>query len=223
MVPLEIPIELSRTEAERLALEELSTWRYGLNLPPWLLAFQERVERLLNAMLESLLGLNEPTGGGGRGSWFAIVLVLLVLLAAVLVVRRVGLPRWNRRRTSGLIEADATVSAEQYRSLAEAAAGRGEWRTAVRERFRSLVRALETRTILDPRPSRTALEVGTLAGRLMPDHQDELFAAAAIFNDVEYGDAVATPEHYAQLSALESVIVAGANKVDLAAAEARLG
>ncbi len=223
MLPLEIPIQLSREEAQRLAAEELGKLRYGFDLPPALLALQERIGRLLTAILDSLFGLDQQQGSGGTTAWFAIIFVAVLVIGVSLVVWRVGLPRLNRRRIDGQVDADSTVSAEQYRTLAEAAAARGEWRTAVRERFRSLVRALEARTILDPRPSRTALEVATLAGRLMPGHQDELSSAAGVFSDIEYGDAVATAEHYARLTALETSIVSGADRVDLAAAEAALG
>lgn len=220
---MEIPIQLAREEAQRLAAEELSKLRYGFDIPPSVLAFLERLERLLMRILEATLGLNPPADGGGGTAWFVIVLVLVLVLAVALVVWRVGLPRLNRRRTSGQVDADSSISAERYASMAETAAARGEWRTAVRERFRSLVRALESRTILDPRPSRTALEVATLAGRLMPGHLEELFSAAAVFSDVEYGDTDATAEHYAQLTALETSIVSGTDKVDLAAAESALG
>lgn len=223
-IPLDIPIRLGREEAQRLAAEELSKLRYGLELPPWATAFKERITRLLDRILEAMFGL-DPQGdgaGGGSGAWYVLILVLVLVAAVALVVWRVGLPRWNSRRVVGQVDADSEVSAKQYRSLAAAAAARGDWRTAVREGFRSLVRELESRTILDPRPSRTALEVATLAGRLMPARWDELFTAAGIFSDVEYGDAIPTPEHYAQLSALERTIVAGADEVDLAAAEAEV-
>jgi hypothetical protein len=131
-------------------------------------------------------------------------LLLLVLVAVVvgvlaLVLWRTG-PLRAAARTgtagAGEIGLEEHVTAAGYRERADAAAAAGDWRTAVLDRFRALVRGLEERTVLDPRPGRTADEAAREAGVLLPEVADALGAAARVFDDVAYGDRAATPEHH---------------------------
>ncbi|HCA84735.1 MAG TPA: hypothetical protein DEQ61_04090, partial [Streptomyces sp.] len=70
-------------------------------------------------------------------------------------------------------------------------------------RMRALVRSLEERALLDPRPGRTADEAAAEAGRPLPAHADRLRAAARDFDDVVYGGRHATAETYARLRELD--------------------
>ncbi|NEA03407.1 DUF4129 domain-containing protein, partial [Streptomyces sp. SID10116] len=72
-------------------------------------------------------------------------------------------------------------------AASEAHAARAHWSQAVQERMRAVVRALEERALLDPRPGRTADEAAAEAGRTLPSHTDRLRAAARAFDDVTYG------------------------------------
>ncbi|NEB80458.1 DUF4129 domain-containing protein, partial [Streptomyces sp. SID14478] len=74
------------------------------------------------------------------------------------------------------------------------------------ERMRALVRALEERALLDPRPGRTADEAATEAARPLPQHAERLHAAAREFDDVTYGGRTATPDTYQRLTALDSEV-----------------
>jgi hypothetical protein len=142
---------------------------------------------------------------------------VVVLLAALgLVVWRVGLPRWRNRAREGSLELDATTPADDYRRLAEAHAERGDWQSAVRDRFRGLVRELETRTILQVRPARTAWEAASSAARAVPEGQSALFDGADLFNRVVYGDQPATGADYAAMTRIDDVVLAAADRVDLA-------
>jgi hypothetical protein len=131
-------------------------------------------------------------------------LLLLVLVAVVvgvlaLVLWRTGPLRAGARTGTagaGEIGLEEHVTAAGYRERADAAAAAGDWRTAVLDRFRALVRGLEERTVLDPRPGRTADEAAREAGVLLPEVADALGAAARVFDDVAYGDRAATPEHH---------------------------
>ena len=58
--------------------------------------------------------------------------------------------------------------------------------------MRAIVRSLEERALLDPRPGRTADEAAAEAGRALPAHADRLRAAARDFDDVTYGGRTAT-------------------------------
>ena len=62
--------------------------------------------------------------------------------------------------------------------------------------MRAIVRSLEERTLLDPRPGRTADEAAAEAGRPLPRHADRLRAAARTFDDVTYGGRTADEAAY---------------------------
>ena len=71
------------------------------------------------------------------------------------------------------------------------------------ERFRAVVRSLEERAVIDPRPGRTAWEAAQTAGERVPEVADGLERGAHLFDDVAYGKAVVGPEADAFLRALD--------------------
>lgn len=185
-IPLEVPVQLSREEAQRKAAEELAKAKYGVEMPDWL----RRLWDALRQWLESLMPTEPPPQAGAPSGpqWILPVVVVLLIAAIGVIVWKVGLPRLNRRHRDADVEVDAEVSPDEYRTLADEAAARGDWETAVRERFRALVRELEIATVLDPRPSRTAMEVAWLTGRVVPTAAGEITQAANLFSEVAYGD-----------------------------------
>lgn len=108
-----------------------------------------------------------------------------------------------RPRSSGaaapLFEGGRELRAADHRRRADEAASAGRWAEAVRERLRALVRELEARGVLDPRPGRTADEVASEAGAAVPDVAPDLRAAVRVFDEVWYGGREATRESYATL------------------------
>jgi hypothetical protein len=73
----------------------------------------------------------------------------------------------------------------------------------VRERLRAIVRSLEERAVLEPRPGRTADEAASEAGAALPDCAAGLRSAALLFDDVWYGGRPAGPEGDAALRELD--------------------
>ncbi len=207
LVPLDVPVTLTREQAQRLAEAELAKAKYG-GLPDWLYRLLDRVGELIGRLL-----LNGTPGSGG-GPLVIVVAVLLVLAIAV-ILWRVGLPRLRRRRTDSEIELDPTRAPSSYRDSAAAAAGAGDFRTAVGDRFRALVRELETATILDPRPARTAREVASVAAVVLGDHRAALDESAGVFGDTWYGDRTADQEAYQQMCRLDDELTEAARHVDL--------
>lgn len=104
---------------------------------------------------------------------------------------------------AGALFADGPRSAADHRSAADAHAAAGRWTEAVQERMRAVVRSLEERTLLDPRPGRTADEAAAEAALSLPDHAADLRAAARTFDDVTYGGRTADADTYARLRALD--------------------
>ncbi len=164
------------------------------------------LQRALTWVMERL----GSVGDTGPSLWFWVVALVVVALVVVLVVRRTGFARAVARtgQGSGEVGTDPTVSADEYRRRAASAAAAGDWRTAVLEQFRATVRSLEERTVLEPRPGRTADEAASEAGALLPERSADLVAAARVFDDVCYGDREAGPAQHQQLVATDAAVLA---------------
>jgi hypothetical protein len=178
---LDAPINIGRDEARELAQRELANEVYHDAEPSW----WERASNWAWEHFNELL--NKATGALGGTGWL-LVLVVVVIAAVVVLAWRAGRVDRRHRALSTAVFDDLTRSASEHRSRAEAAAARGDWNVAILERFRALVRALEERGTLDPRPGRTADEVTRDAAAHFPTHADELMRAARTFDDVAYGD-----------------------------------
>ena len=212
----DIPILIDRDEARRRAEAELAKAKYG-GTPTAVTRALDLIQRFVEWLL-SVLGRLDPGQQSDAGVNRGFLLAVVLLLAAIaLVVWRVGLPRWRKRTEAGAVETDPTVEALDYRARSEAEAAAGQWRDAVRDRFRALVRELETRTILDVRPARTALEAAVGAGRHLPDLTGPLLGGADEFNAVVFGDRAADENAYRRMVELDEAVTAAADRVDLAA------
>jgi hypothetical protein len=121
------------------------------------------------------------------------------------VLRRAGGPLARRRVAAGGEVFGARVrSAAQYRADADRAAADADWRTAVLERFRAVVRELEERGVVPEQPGRTASEAADAAAARLPTLAAPLRAAARLFGDVRYGDRDATAAEDARLRELDA-------------------
>ncbi|MFD9258601.1 DUF4129 domain-containing protein, partial [Streptomyces sp. NPDC059538] len=146
--------------------------------------------------------LGAPTGATPGGGFGLLVILLLVLLAGGALWWRLGTP--GRISTGpGVLFDDGVRSAADHRTAAEAHATAGRWTEAVQERMRAVVRSLEERTLLDPRPGRTADEAAAEAAASLPGHAADLRAAARTFDDVTYGGRTADADTYARMRALD--------------------
>lgn len=211
LLPLEVPIDIDGAEARRRAAEELTKAKYA-GWPDWVRDLLQRLLEWVDRFSQLILG---PGSGAGGFPWGLVITLVVVVALIGFVVWKVGLPRLNARRKDAAVGADSTLPPDHYRSAADAAAAGDDWLVAIRERFRAIVRSLEELTVLDARPARTAWEVARMAGRLVPTAQGPLNGSAAVFNDVMYGEVVATAEAYRQLCAWDTEIVAAARRADL--------
>ncbi|WP_227978967.1 DUF4129 domain-containing protein [Nocardia spumae] len=93
--------------------------------------------------------------------------------------------------------------AAQHRAAAESAAGHHDFDTALRERFRAVVRGLEQGGVLEVERSRTARETARAASRALPGTTDEFDGATRSFEEIVYGGRAASPDEYQRLSAAD--------------------
>ncbi|MCX2970807.1 MULTISPECIES: DUF4129 domain-containing protein [Streptomyces] len=196
----DVPITIGRDAAREAAERELSKPRYQADEPglaeralEWLL---ERLEDLLNSAVDL-------TPGGVTG---VVVIVCLVVALVVALRLRLGALRPEARGATGTLFPDAPRSAADHRAAAERHAGAEQWNAAVQERMRAVVRALEERTLLEPRPGRTADEAAAEAGQALPHHADALRAAARAFDEVTYAERTASPAAYRHLADLDAAL-----------------
>lgn len=190
----EVPVELGREEARELAERELAHPSYDAEPP----LFQQLVEWLIDR-IQDLIG---RTAGALDGAVGGAVLLAVVALAVAVVARRMG-PLARRGTRSEPIFPTGRRTAAQYRAGADAAAARGDWSTAVIERYRAVVAEFEERGLLDPRPGRTADEAADEAGAMLPALATELTSTSKLFDAVRYGGRTATPADDERLRRLD--------------------
>ena len=200
MIAARVPVELGREQAQRLAQQELAKPEYE-DARPGLL------ERVVGWLLERLGDLFARGGAVAPRGW-----VLLLIVAGLAAVVGLALARRVRagagRRDGRALFTGRERSAAEHRAAAEAAVARGAWAEAVRDRLRAIVRELEERAVLDPRPGRTADEAAAEAGRLLPAVAADLREAARLFDEIWYGARPATAEHDRRLREVDAAVAA---------------
>lgn len=193
----DVPVRIPRLPAREAAEDELSKRMYQEHEPSLLRRALDRFWEWLDTLFSAAAGV---TPGGPVG--LAVVIAVLLLLVVALRLRLGPL----HRAPAGSVPLfdDRPLSAAEHRAAAERHATAQEWDLAVRERMRALVRSLEERALLDPRPGRTADEAAAEAGRPLPGHAARLHTAARDFDDITYGGRPGTPEVYARLRDLDA-------------------
>ncbi|MFD7096149.1 DUF4129 domain-containing protein [Streptomyces xanthophaeus] len=190
------PVTTPRDPAREAAEQELSKRLYHQNDPSLL-------DRALDRFWEWIDGLFERASGATPGGPVGLLVILLVVVLAVAALWwRLGAPRRITTAAATLFD-DGMRSAADHRRSADAHAAAGRWTEAVQERMRAVVRSLEERALLDPRPGRTADEAAAEAAVSLPGHAGDLRAAARAFDDVTYGGRTGDAATYERLRALD--------------------
>jgi uncharacterized protein DUF4129 len=181
-------VPVDRDEARRAAERELSKGVYHQNEPG-------PVDRAINKVVEWVSRLLDRIAGAAPGGSLGL-LVLLALVAVVVgvVIWRTGPVRRGARTGTSLIELSGDLDAAEHRRRADEHAAAGRYAESVRERMRAIVRELELRGVLEPRPGRTADEVAREAGASVPAISGDLSSAAGVFDEVWYGGRPATAQ-----------------------------
>ncbi|MEN8650068.1 DUF4129 domain-containing protein [Streptomyces sp. 21So2-11] len=193
----DVPVDVPRVPAREAAEQELSNPMYRENEPS---AFQRALDSFWS-WIDDLFGAASGAAPGGMVGILGVA--LLVVLLVLGLWWRLGTPQ-RTPAAEGTLFDDGPRSAAEHRAAAETHAAAQRWTEAVQERMRAVVRSLEERALLDPRPGRTANEAAAEAGRPLPDHADRLRAAAREFDDVAYGGRTTDKRAYRRLSELDS-------------------
>ncbi|WUW19064.1 DUF4129 domain-containing protein [Streptomyces sp. NBC_01465] len=190
------PVDTPRDPAREAAKRELSKPMYHENDPSLL-------RRGIDRFWDWLGGLFDAASGAAPGGVLGLVVIILLVLALIAALWwRLGTPQRLPVSASTLFD-DRPRTAAEHRTAAEAHAADHAWTPAVQERMRAIVRSLEERTLLDPRPGRTADEAAAEAARPLPAHADRLRTAAREFDGITYGGRTADEQAYLRLTALD--------------------
>ncbi|MCH9722490.1 MAG: DUF4129 domain-containing protein [Actinomycetia bacterium] len=185
-------IDIDREAAHEAAQRELAKPIYPRA------SLSDRIAEWFNDLMYRMVNAGAELPGG----WFTIVLLGILALAAMTVAVRIARRTMGRpgdRRFYG----GGTLSAAEYRARAEQAAIRADWATAIRQRLRAIGRQLEEDGALSPVPGRTAGELANETGRVLPGVSAEISSAAAIFDDVTYGERPGAEPDYRMIAELD--------------------
>lgn len=196
----DVPVDLGRDEARELAERELSKPSYDRDTP-----LTTRVIRWIAERIGDLVDAASGTLSSSVG--VAAIVLVTAGLAAVILWRTGPLARTGSRRHEPVLP-EHRRSAASHRAAADAAARDGDWPTAVTERYRATVAALEDRGVLDERSGRTADEAAREAGVVLPTVADELRAGADRFDAVRYGGVSAGPDDDTAMRRLDDDVAA---------------
>jgi hypothetical protein len=196
-LPSRIPVEIGRAEAQQLARLELAKPQYT--------AEQDSIiQRAISWILDRVGDLLNAASGASPLGWFGIVGAGLLMVLAVIAVRRRTGPL-SRGAGTPLFDGRDRRAAD-HRSEAERLAAAGAWAEAVRERLRAVVRDLEERGVVEAAPGRTADEIARDAGQALPSVAGDLRSAARVFDDIWYGGRTADAAAYQRLVAVDDAV-----------------
>lgn len=196
LLPLSVPVDLDRSTAARAAQEELAKQVYRQAGP-------SLRERALRWIYEHIIDVFDRAAGVSPGGYVGVAAVVVVLVAAAIALRlRLG-PIGRASSSDTPLFLGRARTAAEHRAAADAHAATGRWAEAVRDRLRAIITGLEERTLLEPRPGRTADEAAADAGAVVPECAADLRAAARVFDDIWYGARPAGAAHDALLRGLD--------------------
>ncbi len=195
--PLEVPIDLTRDPAQRLAELELADPAYRAGEPGL-------IQRAIQWLVDWVQRAVDQATDAAPGGWLGILGLILLLIVVGLFVRwRVG----PVARSGGLtFTVDPGTSAAQYRARAEQLAAAGQWDEAISTRMRAVVRSSQERGLIDAQPGWTADEVAREVGRRVPEAGTAMERAARGFDDVRYGGRPGSAHVYGDLVAADTLV-----------------
>lgn len=162
--------------------------------------------------------LNRFSFGIGSGPGFVGNLVGLLVIAGIVVLLWLLVRAWLARARvekpptvdDMTIELEEGRSAVDWRADAERFEAAGEWREAMRARYRELVRALVDDRVLDDVPGRTTGEYRHAFVAARPQDAASFVELTDLFEEVWYGGRETDASDNARFRDLTSTVRAGA-------------
>jgi hypothetical protein len=146
------------------------------------------------------------TSGASIVAWLVLIAALVLLALLVRRFRRTLAP--NPVATQALITGRRRTAAE-WRSEADAHEARGEWRAAMRSRYRALLADLAARGVVDEVPGRTTGDHRRQVDTKLPGAAGDFSGASELFERAWYGDVRTGPEEAARFRELADRVLEG--------------
>lgn len=167
----------------------------------------------------------DPSGsvwGGPLGSVFLWLAAIVLLVGLAFVVRAVVRGWRPRRRDDGpdvRVDVDDLRSPSEWASDADAREAAGEWKEAIRCRYRELVARLVEARVVSPLAGRTPGELRRDLAAAVPELAPTFDAASLLFELPWYADAPTGPDDNARFRALAAQVVDGVTSAGTRAAD----
>jgi hypothetical protein len=167
---------------------------------------------------------SEASGPGDGGSGVLTLVLLVVIIVLVVLVIRALLRQPRLRRSDEdpepTIEVTEHLSASSWDELAAGHEAAGDWKEAVRCRFRALLERLVDREVIDEVPGRTTGELRAEVTARAPGAAADFTAAADVFDEAWYGEDDTGPEELRRVVDLAAAVLAATERALVAAAPA---
>lgn len=198
--------EPTTDEADRRADEILADARF--QEPP-----KSLLDRVLEWIVEQLDKIQVPGFGAGAGGGSQIVVwifvAVLILLAIFLISRTRLTRRVGRDDPDFLVDDEVARTEHEWLAEAERFEAAGQWKQALRCRFRALVATLIERGVVRDIPGRTTGEYRLEVGRNAPGVAPSFAGAAELFDRAWYGDEPTGADENVRFRALADEVVLG--------------
>jgi hypothetical protein len=143
------------------------------------------------AWLDAHLNVHVPSFFGGSWETFVVLAVLAAAAAAAVffALRNGSLRRMRRAQSTGVVvtDEDRAQSAEQWRQEADRLTAQGNYREALRCRYRALVADLADRRLIDQVPGRTSGDYERAVRALVPEVAEQFSSLTRLFERCWYG------------------------------------
>ena len=194
-------------EPEHDPAEVREATRRVLRRPEFQPAQRSGVQIVWDWLLQQLGILFGLLAAGGAGSIIGLVVVLLIMAALFLLIVWFSRGITRDPAIAAALPAVPRRSGASWRAEAEAHERAGEWRQAVRSRYRALVADLAARGLVDEIPGRTAGEYRGEVRRNVPTVATEFADATELFELAWYARWPTGPDDATRLRALSDQVL----------------
>jgi hypothetical protein len=171
-------------------------------------------ERVVDWLLDQIRVPFSAAAGGNQVVGFVILIVFLGVLVYVLSRIRFGMPASVTNKDDTLdIDIEEDRPADVWRADAEQAEASGQWKLALRARYRWLLGELIDREMLVNVPGRTPGEYRTDMARVLPNQAAAFATATDLFERAWYGNEPTGPDENHRFRSCAEQVLAAAERV----------
>jgi hypothetical protein len=171
-------------------------------------------QRVFDWLLDQIKVPFSAAAGGNKVVGVVILILFLTALGYVLSRIRFGMPASiTTKDDSPDIDIEEDRPADVWRADAEQAEAAGEWKLALRARYRWLLGELIARELVVNVPGRTPGEYRTDMVRALPDESTAFATATDLFERAWYGNEPTGPDENRQFRSCAEQVLAAAERV----------